>query len=327
MSDAIKNFPKQFEFEPVIVKGEKLGRYEGFIVAGMGGSHWAADLLKIWNPASDITIHSDYGFPAYIKSERTSQMLFIASSYSGNTEETLDSLEHAREKGMAVAAITVGGKLLEIAKKDSLPYVQIPDTGIQPRSALGFSMIGLLALMGKTETIQKLHSLSDTLDAGGLEKEGKALADRLNGYIPLIYSSATNKAIAYNWKIKCNETGKIPAFCNVFPELNHNEMNGFDVTPATKTLSEKFYYILLKDAGDHPQVQKRMEVLDGLYRDRRIRGESIELKGAAIFEKIFSSLILADWASFYTAENYGLESEQVPMVEEFKITLRNTNTP
>jgi glucose/mannose-6-phosphate isomerase len=153
----------------------------------------------------------------------------------------------------------------------------------------------------------------------------------LKNYVPVIYASNHNSSLAEIWKIKLNETGKIPAFYNVLPELNHNEMTSFDVSDSTAELSNKFYFIILKDMGDNPKILKRMQVLEKLYEDRNLKVETIEIpahnafsiadaggKNENVWHKIFSSLLLADWTAYYTALEYGLEPEQVPMVEEFK---------
>jgi glucose/mannose-6-phosphate isomerase len=152
----------------------------------------------------------------------------------------------------------------------------------------------------------------------GLEPEGRELASRLNGKVPLIYSSEANYSIAYNWKIKFNETGKIPAFYNVVPELNHNEMNGFDVVDRTRELSANFNFIFLRDSDDYSQIQKRFDVLKKLYTSRGLGVIEVPLSGTNPIEKMVRSLALADWTAVAIAEQYGLESEQVPMVEEFK---------
>lgn len=317
MRDAILNFHKQFSYKPEIINGKKLKRYEKYIILGMGGSHLAADLLCYWNPYLDVTVHEDYGLPGY-HDDVLKNSLIIASSYSGNTEEVLDGMREAREKNFPLAVISVGGKLIEIAKKEGVPYVQMPNTGIQPRSALGFSLKALFKILGEEAAREELEMLELSLHPDELEIPGKALAEKLRGSVPVIYTSRSNRPIAYNWKIKFNETGKIPAFYNVVPEMNHNEMTGFDIQPNTKELAEKFYFILIKDAADHDKVIKRMDVLEKLYLRRGLKIEIQELHGRSQFEKVFSSLLLADWAAYYTAEQYGLESEQVPMVEEFK---------
>lgn len=327
MREAIKNFSSQFGFNPKVENAGNLRRAKKYIVCGMGGSHWAADLLKVWRPELDIVIHRNYGLPA-MSVEELRERLLVLSSYSGNTEETLDAYRAAKKNGLNMAALSVGGELMKRARKDKTPYIQFPDFGIQPRLALGLSAIGLLKFFGEEKAIREISTLERTFDPEDYEATGKELAMRLRGRVPVIYSSEQNGPIAFVWKIKFNETGKIPAFANVFPELNHNEMTGFsagggsafggDVKSEVKKLCEKFYFIILRDPKDHPKILKRMEVLERLYKDRDLPVEMIEMKGKGVFEKIFSSLILADWAAYYTAENYGLESEQVPMVEEFK---------
>lgn len=317
MPDAIKNFAKQFSFEPNIENAGELARLDKFIVCGMGGSALGAQILKVWNPYLDIVIHKDYGLPA-MSEEELQKRLIIASSYSGNTEETLDAFNQAMQKKLPIAALSIGGKLLELAKKYAVPYVQMPDTGIQPRSSLGFQVRALLKMMREEKGFSEAGELSHSLNPLALEERGKTLAQELAGSVPVIYASTRNLPIAHNWKIKFNETGKIPAFYNVFPELNHNEINGFDVKPSSKALSEKFCFILLPDREDHPQIQKRMQVLKKLYEDRGLRVKVIPFEGSSVFLKIFSSLVLADWTAYYTGKGYGLETEEVPMVEEFK---------
>ncbi len=347
MRDAILSFPKQFRFVPKVENGP-VKKYKKYIVAGMGGSHLAADILKTLKPELDIIVHSDYGLPAFLDpsrpsatlpssgeggskekrlERRISQTLLIASSYSGNTEETLDAFEQARSKGIAVAAIAVGGKLLELAKQYQTPYVQMPDTGIQPRSALGFNLRALLKIMKQGELLRQSRELAKSLQPKNIEEKGRALAQKLKSRMPVIYASQKNYSLAYNWKIKFNETGKIPTFYNIFPELNHNEMSGFSAAggpasggdaPDPKSLSEKFYFLFLHDSSDHPQIQKRMDATAKLYRERGLPVEILPIQGENAMHKIFSSLVLADWAALYTAEGYGFEAERVPMVEEFK---------
>src|SRR3989338_7270101 len=317
MREAILNFNKQFEFEPQVENADRLAVKQAFIVAGMGGSHLAADIIQTIDPSMHVIVDSDYDI-SLLPEDVLKNSLAIASSYSGNTEETVSALNQAIAMGLDSAAISVGGKIAEIAKEREIPYIRVPDTGIQPRSALGFSVKAMLKMTGREDLLQELSGLASSLSPSDLEDEGKKLAETLKGKVPVIYSSATNKSIAYNWKIKFNETGKIPAFYNVVPELNHNEMTGFDAKESSAKLSENFHFIFLKDDSDHPQNLKRMEVMEKLYADRGFPVSVLELRGSSKIEKIFSSLVLADWAAYHTAEIYGLESEQVPMVEEFK---------
>jgi len=325
MYEAIKNFNKQFLYEPEIINKENLVKKSEFVVIGMGGSALAPLLLKTWKPNLDILIHRDYNLP-HISEEKLKNKLIILSSYSGNTEEVIDAFLKAKENKLDMAVISVGGKLLSLAKENNVPYIELPNTGIQPRMALGFSIKSFLKLLGEENELKNISELATILKPADYEENGKTLAKKLKNNVPVIYASNSNLSLAYNWKIKLNETGKIPAFYNVLPELNHNEMTGFSAgggsafggDDSTKELSNKFYFIILKDLEDNPKILKRMIVLEKLYKDRNLKVETIEIKNENIWHKIFSSLLLADWTAYYTALEYGLEPEQVPMVEEFK---------
>lgn len=321
MKTAIINFPKQFTFQPKIANGAKLKKYKKFAAMGMGGSLHSVDIIKAWKPELDIISHRDYGLPAMPNADFSGR-LFIVCSYSGNTEETLDGFEAALRLKLPVAVISKGGKLLEAARRRRIPYVQIPDTHIQPRCSLGFLSRAFMKLMGLEDGIEENAKLATLLDVEKSRKKGLALSKRLKNYVPVLYASRVNFPVVYNWKIKLNETGKIPAFYNVFPELNHNEINGFDVQKSTKDLCQSFYFIFFKDSGDHPRVQKRMDITKKIYESRGLPVEVLKLEGKNKLHKIFNSLVLADWTAYYTAENYGLESEQVPMVEEFKALIK-----
>jgi len=318
MEEAIKNFASQFAYEPKIENTNTFKPATKFIVIGMGGSHLAADLLKVWDPSLDLIVHQGYGLPTLPK-DVLKDRLVILSSYSGNTEEVISAFEEADAKNLPRAIVSIGGELLELAQKHKLPYIQMPDTGIQPRSALGFNLIALLELMDQGRAIEEARKLSSILKPLEFEIGGRELAARLKNFVPVIYSSLQNLPIVYNWKIKFNETGKIPAFYNVFSELNHNEMTGFDAKGATEKLAKNFYFLLLEDENDTPKIKKRMQTLAKLYRDRDLKIEFIKIAdNNNVFYKIFSSLILADWAAYHIAKSYGVEPEQVPMVEEFK---------
>lgn len=317
MEEAIRNFPKQFAWDPILENGDRLKGFKRFLVVGMGGSAHPGQLIQTADPCVDVIVHRDYGL-SQISKDPVEDRLVIACSYSGNTEEPISAFQEAFKKGLPLCAVSVGGKLLELARQFSVPYIQIPNTGIQPRMAAGFIFRAFAKIMGKNDMLEQSSFLALDLDAESLKEEGKNLAQTLNGSIPLIYASRVNTSLAHIWKITLNETGKIPAFYNVFPELNHNEMTGFDLQESTKHLSERFHFIFLRDQNDHPLVQKRMDVTAQFYRQRGLKVEMLELKGKTVFYKIFSSLLLADWTAYYLALHYGVDPEQIPMVEEFK---------
>ena len=163
MYNAIKLSAKQFAFEPKIENEEKLKKTSKYIIAGMGGSHLAGDLLKMVEPELDIIIHRNYGLPPF-SAEDLEERLIILSSYSGNTEEVLSAYEKAGELGLSRAVISLGGKLLDKAKKDKVPYVQMENikvdgVEIQPRSALALNLKSLLKIVGKEEKLKEISKL------------------------------------------------------------------------------------------------------------------------------------------------------------------------
>lgn len=308
MRDALERFPQQFLFKPVIENAEALVRGKQLVICGMGGSHLSADVFNMLAPGHIRVIYSDYGLPELPDAEK---YLYVMSSYSGNTEEVMESYEQARAAGLDMCAMAVGGALIERAKADGVAHIQFPSVGLQPRAALGYGVMALAAFTG----FEVVHPKCDIFAA---REQGEKLAQDLIGKIPLVYASGRNGALAQNWKIKFNENTKIPAFWNTIPELNHNEMTGFDVVSATQELSEKFFVIILRDADDHVRNARRFEITRDLYRARGLLVYEIELSGVSRADKIFGSLMLADWTSVMLGEHYGVETEQVPMVEEFK---------
>ncbi|MDE2001041.1 MAG: bifunctional phosphoglucose/phosphomannose isomerase [Patescibacteria group bacterium] len=316
MYDSLKNFYQQFTYVPTVEGGKKLKKYPTYIVVGMGGSNLTPGLLALAKPELQIYSHRNYGLPALPK-KTLSQSLVIASSYSGNTEETIDAFQKAVKAKIPVVAVTTGGKLLDLAHKFKKPFVQMP-RGIQPRTAMGYSLLAIAKVMGEQSILREASALATSLKSSEFERAGKTLARKLKGNVPVIYASQRNGALAYNWKIRMNETGKIPAFSSVFPELNHSEMTGFDVKETTRDLSQKFFFVFLKDPSDNPRILKRMNVTERLYRERGLSCDVVIVNGKSPLQKAFSSIHIADWTAYYLAKEYGVDPENVPLVEEFK---------
>lgn len=308
MRDALERFPEQFLFKPVIENSAALAAGKQLVICGMGGSHLSADVFNMLAPGRIRAIYSDYGLPELSDAEK---YLYVMSSYSGNTEEVMESYEQARAAGLDMCAMAVGGALIERAKTDGVAHIQFPSVGLQPRAALGYGVMALAAFTG-------VDAAQPNCDVFAACEQGEKLAQDLIGKIPLVYASGRNGALAQNWKIKFNENTKIPAFWNTVPEFNHNEMTGFDIIDATHELSEKFFVIMLRDADDHTRNARRFEITRDLYRARGLTVHEVELSGVSRADKIFGSLMLADWTSVFLGEHYGVETEQVPMVEEFK---------
>lgn len=326
--EIVKNYPKQFLYNPEVIGNIKEPKY--FIICGMGGSHLVGDILKSLYP--NIFVHKNYGLPNLPK-EILKNSLIIIISHSGNTEETINSFLSALKNKLNLLVISTNGKLLRLAKKYKTTYIEIPGKEIQPRLALGYHLKAILKIVDLKIDIS---FLSRSLEIEKLEEQGKKLLKKLKNKIPIIYSSEKNEFLAYNFKIKFNETSKIPAFCNVFPELNHNEMQG-----NIRRLNKNFAFIFLEDKNDYPRVQKRIEVLEKIFREKKLEVIKINLDKISklsasnpyssvirknpyhtFFHKIFSSLILGDFLSYFLAKYYREDPEKVEIVEKFKSLIK-----
>lgn len=304
--DSILSLPLQFAYSPDVRNGEKLPRASKFAVAGMGGSRLAADIITAINPVLDVAVHNDYGLPSF---SDVRERLLVLSSHSGNTEEVLDTLKAALEAKIIPAVIASGGELLHKAKSLSLPYVELPSADIAPRAAVGYALRALLALMKQDNLLRETDALKDMLHPAEYEKRGELLAGHLQGTIPVVLSSVRNRAVGYYWKITLNETGKSPAFSNVLPEFNHNEMIGAD---------KRIAAVFLRDLEDDPRIKRRMDISSDMLAKGGTQVCQVALDGKSRIEKIFNSLIFAQWTAYYIAQSAGEDPEAVPMVEEFK---------
>lgn len=325
LRQVIIDSPKQIAQGLELAKNIKIeGGFQSLEISGMGGSSLPANILRIYlndlylkNPEKNkrlgIFQNRFYSLPH----EAYDNCLNFFSSYSGNTEETISSLEEALKNNLPSVGFAAGGKILEMCQKNNIPCAIIP-AGIQPRYATGYffsSMIQVLSNIGLVEDKSKeLISLAEKLTASmnELENKGKELAQKLAGKTPVIYSSAKFKALAMIWKIKINENAKTPAFYNFYPELNHNEMVGYTLPKS------KFHIITLLDKNDHPQNIKRMRATANLLKEKGIETTIIEMENDNIFNTIFSTLLLGDWVSYYLALAYNQDPTPVDMVEDLK---------
>ena len=331
MYDSILKFAEQLSFKPEIKNGQVEARGlpaathaaqagKKIIIAGMGGSNLSGGLLRIFDPSVDVVLHRDYGLPS-LQQNVLAESLLIASSYSGNTEETLDFLEHALRIGLWSAVIASGGKLLARAQEERLPYVQIPNNVIQPRVAVGLSLVALAALTGRDDLIGELSRIATVLVPSAEEAEGKRITDALSGFIPLVYASNQNRSIAYNWKIKINETAKTPVFMNVFPELNHNEFASF--AKNEKGPQTPFKLLLIRDDEDHERIQKRMDITASLLSENGISAVETSMTGTTRLERALRLLVRADWTAYHLALSYGVNPDNIPAIEEFKEKMKS----
>ncbi|OGF61558.1 hypothetical protein A2662_01745 [Candidatus Giovannonibacteria bacterium RIFCSPHIGHO2_01_FULL_45_33] len=304
MEEIIKNYKEQFGWEPIVENADRLKEYDNFVVCGVGTAAFAADFLSTGKTGSKITVWKDYGLP-----EIPPNTLVIVCSYSGTTEEAIDSFAEARQKRLPMAVITKSGQMLIDAKQHSIPFIQLPDTGHAMMS--GYSIKSLMKLMGskQADTMKEFAALGDLIDIEEARIEGETLANSLKEKIPVVCASNRNYPLAYNWKVKLNERARIPAFANHFPEMNHNEMTGLDSVPKNKSLSEGLYFVFLQDETDDPRIQKRMKICEALYKEREFGTYTVEMKGKSFLHKIFQNIFVANWTVFYLAQHYGSLTE------------------
>lgn len=318
MEDQIAHFTEQFSWEPELLNTEHLpSSFSHTIVAGMGGSHLGARLLLRHDPTLPLSIHSDYGLPRESR-ERLEHALIVASSYSGETEEVLDTARAAVDAGFTVAVITTGGALADFAREHSLPLILLPKLAVEPRMAVGAQMIALARLMRLTKLELAIRETGKGLDTECGRVKAGVIAGSLPRVIPLIYASTLNLPIAYFWKIAFNETSKSPAAYNVFPELCHNELSGFDLTDTAHPVADYLHVIMIEDSDDHPRITKRIRIMREMLEARNIATTTVELAGATGLEKALYGILQGVWLALALAKEYKSPDAATPLIAEFK---------
>lgn len=297
----------QLAYEPMVVG--TLAASPVVVVGGMGGSALPALMLRHLNVPAYLVIHRGYGLPDPVPAGAS----YVAISHSGNTEETLSFAREALDAGKPLSVIASGGALLELAKEHGLPHVVIP-SGAQPRDSILAVAKALLALIGQPVTLE--ISASDASDA---EHAGEEISRALKGTVPVFYASGRNEALAYIAKILCNETAKTPAFSNLFPELNHNEMQGFSMLAGDR--AEPFMPVFLVDSTDDPRIQRRMELTEALMREQGIETLRVELPDTGRAHSLLHGWWLLRTLAQELARIYDVVPDEVPLIEAFKKAL------
>jgi glucose/mannose-6-phosphate isomerase len=296
------------------------------VVLGMGGSAIGGDLVRSLVQSESkipVIVHRDYGLPAFVD-EKT---LVIASSYSGNTEETLSGFEPALKTGAKKLAMTTGGKLQELAKANNVPVFKI-EYKAQPRAALGFSFLPTLGVLQKlgfvkdksadvAETVRVLEKLSARLDEKSplSANPAKQLAQRLFGCLPVIYGAGIAAEAAHRWKTQVNENSKAWGFYEVFPELNHNATVGY---PFPKDVAQKIRVILLRSPLFNERVKLRYDVTCELLKRSNVAYEFVDGEGRSAMSQMMSLVMMGDFTSYYLAILYGVDPSPVEVINYLK---------
>jgi len=296
------------------------------LILGMGGSAIGGDLVNSLASSEAkvvILVHHDYELPSFVDSET----LVIASSYSGMTEETLASFNKALHTDSKKLAITTDGKLKSLADKNKIPVFAF-DYKAQPRAALPYSFFPILAFLQKLgivndksenvlQTIQVLKELSSRIDESVLltQNTAKQLAQKLHIHLPIIYSAGILAEVARRWKAQINENSKAWAFHEVFPELNHNAVVGYQFPTE---LSSRIFVILLRSPLLLQRIKVRYQVTCQLLDQANVDYQIVDGEGTSPLSQIMSLVLFGDYVSYYLAILYKIDPSPVKAIDYLK---------
>lgn len=327
MLDQIRSLADQLRWAGA-TDAPHVGTFSEVVFSGMGGSGIAGNYLAaVAAPhGTRVEVHKGYGpLPLWAVRQRP---LVVAVSYSGDTEETIDFVMAAHESGLPVAVVTTGGRLGELADSHTWPSVRIPD-GLQPRAAVGY-------LTGASiKVLEGSHSVDDqrlafveaaeiadrALSEDSPEWEtARRLAEGLDGRIPIIYGSGlVSGAVAQRWKTQINENAKTPAWYSLFPELDHNEIQGWFARP--ERTRELAGIVALTDSSDHDRVGDRLAHTRALTEDAVPWVGQVASSGRSILARLVSLTVVGDLVSWMLADFAGVDPLEVAKIEELKILL------
>ncbi len=300
---------------------------QNIVLAGMGGSALPAVFLRSWPGVSaPFEIVRDYNLPEYVGRNT----LFISSSYSGNTEETLSALAEAETKGAQIVVIAAGGRLANHAQQKNYPLFTIPG-GIQPRMSSFYFLAAFVQLLQpfglvSEGSVSELRAAGDWLkdqtalwkpEIATKDNSAKQLALELIGKSVVVYSGPKLFPAANKFKICLNENAKNVAWVNQYPELNHNEFIGWTSHPIQKP----YAVVEFRSNLEHDRVQKRFVVTERLLSGKRPAPLVVEPQGDTVLKQLLWSSNYADFVSLYVALLNGLNPTPVELVEKLKTQL------
>lgn len=297
------------------------------VIAGMGGSGIAANLvesLTFGRIPIPITVCKSYNIAQFV----SPHTLFIAASYSGDAEETVSAMNKALLKRAQVIAIASGGTLLDICKEYNLHYIQLPAGSDNPRAMLGYNIIALMYVLYHTNLIgaafiKETENAISFLDRGekGIQSEAELIAKKLKGKLPVIYCDYRLHAVALRFQQQLNENAKQMAHVNTFPEMNHNELEGWRFPENLIPMMQAIY---LYSDHDHERVEKRMEICREIFEKKSNPMIDVIGEGASLLEQYYYLIHLTDWISFYLAKENGVDPDQTDSIPNLKAELLKT---
>jgi glucose/mannose-6-phosphate isomerase len=331
MLGEINNLPDQLASAYQLGLGQDLPDWKGFrqvVIAGMGGSAIGADLLASYcAPLAPIpvSVHRDYGLPLFARGAET---LVICSSHSGNTEETLDAFDAARQAGCQMIVVSTGGELAKRARGNDIPVWTFQHKG-QPRAAVGFSFGLLLAMFQRLGFIpdQKealegavaaMKQLQQELkaDVPAANNPAKRYAGQLMGRWVTVMGSGLLTTVARRWKGQINEIAKAGANFEFLPEADHNTLAGTQnpeevLNPHTMTL-------FLRAPSDHPRDRLRADLTKDAFMLEGMNADSVDARGDTPLAHMWTLILFGDYVAYYLAMGYGMDPTPIPALVEFK---------
>jgi glucose/mannose-6-phosphate isomerase len=299
----------------------------GMVVAGMGGSGIGGALARaaLGDHASrPIFVTRAYGLPSWTTPDTT----VLCASYSGNTEETLACFESAGALGAQRVVVTTGGRLAEMAREESVPVIPLPG-GFQPRAAVAYMTVAALEVAAMCGAGPRLASEIDVAAShteqlvaewgpdAPEDSLAKEVARGLFGTTPVIAGAGLTAPIAYRWKTQINENAKQPAFAHELPELDHNELVGWEGAQDVG----RFSAVFLDDSDAHPRVKARMDLTERLIAGNAAASFRLETRGQTTIERVISLVLLGDLVSLYLAALRGVDPGPVRVIDELKTAL------
>ncbi len=305
---------------------------QAVIVAGMGGSAIGGELLKDWTRDTiqiPLEVCREYTLPAFANKKT---LTFIVS-YSGKTEETLSVFLDAVKRKCMVACISSGGKLLEFARKMQMPTLQIP-AGISPRAALPYLFTPMLIFLEKfglipnvkAEISEAITILKQVCSENAPEKPlkenfAKDLAFKINGTVPVVYGFGFYRSVAQRFKQQFNENSKIPSKWDAFPEINHNEIVGWE---KAEKLAKHFSVVIIRDKNESEEIKCRVEATKELL-DNKVAGiYEVWSRGEGKLARMLSTTLIGDFASVYLALLRDIDPTPVETISLLKERMANS---
>lgn len=302
------------------------------VIAGMGGSAIGADLVAALVSSScsvPVIVHRDYGLPAFARGPET---LFIASSHSGDTEETLDSFEAALKNKCTMLAICTGGELAKRAKEQNVPAWIFNHTG-QPRAAVGFSFGLLLALSARLKLIpdpskeldgavaaMKRIQEKNRAEIPAALNPAKRYAGQLMGRWVTVFGAGVLTPVARRIKTQLNEVAKAGANFESVPEANHNTLAG--TLHPEEVLMPHMMNLFLRAPSDHPRNRKRLDLTKETFMLEGLNTDFLDARGDSPLAHMWTMILFGDYMAYYLAMAYGVDPTPVQALVSFKEAMK-----